>query len=522
MAIVEELSSKIDYQRIRIQESPEGMSGGEQPQIADVDITGDLCGKVFAGDHVIVNGVLKSYHRTIRGNISPNLDFYISANNIEIKEKQFSQIKLNDEEREQIEILSKEPDLFEKLVGSYAPSIYGHEEEKLAILLQMASGVPKINPDGSKSRGDVHILLCGDPAVSKSKLIKYATLIAPRGIYTSGESSTKAGLTAAAVKDETGEGRWQIEAGAFVLADMGMAIVDEFDKMGEIDRAAMHSVMEGQTVDLSKAGLTATLNARCSILAAANPKLSRFDMMASLQDQINLPPTILSRFDLIFPVMDVPELTTDTLISSHILKLHTIGEKRAQGMVVSPDEAVDVMPVLNPDFLRKYIGHSKTVIPQMSAEAREEIQSFYLRIRSQYDSTKAIPITARQLEALIRLAEASARLRLSNIVEKQDVERTIGIVMFCLNKIAYDTEKGVLDSDMISGVSKGRRDLLAVVDSLIEKYDPLAKTIRHQDLVRELLNAGLAKNDIDADKKITDLMHSTMLIELPHKMYKRF
>ncbi|MCK4476643.1 MAG: minichromosome maintenance protein MCM, partial [Methanophagales archaeon] len=309
-------------QKIRLQESPEELRGGELPQAIDVNLEDDISGEISPGDRVIVAGILRSYQRTTQFGKTPFFDIYLDGNSLEIMEEEFEEIEITEEDEREIMGLKNQPDVYEKLIRSIAPSIYGYEEIKEAMVLQLFAGIPKELPDETRVRGDIHLLLVGDPGVAKSQLLTYLVKLAPRGLYTGGKSSTSAGLTAAAVRDEFGEGRWTLEAGALVLADKGIAAVDEIDKMKKEDRDALHEAMEQQTVSIAKAGIMARLNARCSLLAAANPKYGRFDKYTAIAEQINMPPTLLSRFDLIFTMMDRPNEEMDTKTAEHILETH--------------------------------------------------------------------------------------------------------------------------------------------------------------------------------------------------------
>ena len=323
-------SKFVDSQKLRIQESPEGLRGGEQPQTLDVDVTDDLSGKVSPGDRVIINGILRSMQRIVKGEKSTVFDIFLECNSIEIAEKEFEEVEIDEKAEDEIRTLSKDPMIYRMITHSIAPTIYGSEDVKQAIALQLFGGIAKEMPDGTHLRGDIHVLLIGDPGIAKSQLLRYVVKLSPRAIYTSGQSSTAAGLTATAVKDEFGEGRWTLEAGALVLADMGVAAVDEMDKMEKGDRSALHEAMEQQSISVAKAGITATLKSRCALLGAANPKYGRFDMFGDISDQINMPPSLLSRFDLIFIMTDQPEQKRDLAIAEHILKAHSTGELIAQ------------------------------------------------------------------------------------------------------------------------------------------------------------------------------------------------
>jgi replicative DNA helicase Mcm len=345
------------------------------------------------------------------------------------------------------------------------------------------SGIPKNLPDGARIRGDVHVLLVGDPGIAKSQLLRYIVKLAPRGIYTSGRSSSAAGLTAAAVRDEFGDGRWTLEAGALVLADQGIAAVDEMDKMRAEDRSAIHEAMEQQTVSIAKAGIMATLKSRCSLLGAANPKYGRFDPYEGIAQQIQMAPALLSRFDLIFVLKDEPDIGRDTAIASHILGAHHAGELHAHkthisGSGITDTDIKDAMEIINPkimpDILRKYIAYAKKEIyPIIDDEARNQLIEFYLGLRRQgEDRDSPVPVTARQLEALVRLCEASARIRLSNEITTDDSRRVIRVVESCLRQVAFDAETGKFDVDILTtGVSKSQRDKIKTLRNIIREIE---------------------------------------------------
>ena len=471
-------SKFVDAQKIRVQESPEDLRGGAQPQTLDVELEDDLAGRIFPGDRVIVNGILKSYQRsTPQQGKSTYFDLFHKGISVEMTEQEFEEIEIDPEEEKLILEMSCDPEIYEKIRGSIAPSIYGYDDVKEALALQLVSGFEKHLPDGARIRGDIHILLVGDPGIAKSQLLRYMIKISPRGIYTSGKSSTSAGLTATAVKDELGDGRWTIEAGALVLADKGIAAIDEMDKMDNEDKSALHEAMEQQTISVAKAGVMATLKSRCSLLAAANPKLGRFDKYEPIAPQINLTPALMSRFDLIFVLTDDPDTKRDSAIAQHILKSNYAGELATQAAWNSDisQEDIDnalvvIKPVLDPELLRKYVAYArKNIFPTLSEEAKEYFLKYYVGLRSQgQDSNKPVPVTARQLEALIRLGEASARLRLSDKVTMDDAKRVVKILEACLRKVGVDPETGFLDADIIaSGTTKSTRDRTKSVIDII-------------------------------------------------------
>lgn len=500
-------SKFVDSQKLRIQESPEGLRGGEQPQTLDIDVTDDLSGMVSPGDRIIINGILRSVQRVVKGEKSTVFDIFLECNSIEIAEKEFEEVDIDEKAEDEILILSKDPMIYRMITHSVAPTIYGSEDVKQAIVLQLFGGIAKEMPDGSRLRGDIHVLLIGDPGIAKSQLLRYVVKLSPRAIYTSGQSSTSAGLTAAAVKDEFGEGRWTLEAGALVLADMGIAAVDEMDKMQKEDRSALHEAMEQQTISVAKAGITATLKSRCALLGAANPKYGRFDMFGDIADQINMPPSLLSRFDLIFIMTDQPEQKRDLAIAEHILKTHSVGELIAQHKK-SPIPGVTqeyilqqlkpVMPDIEPSLFRKYIAYAKrSCFPMLSLEAKEALIGYYLRLRGLAEPNKAVPVTARQLEALIRLAEASARIRLSNTIEIADAERVIHIVDACLRQVAYDAKTGTFDIDKVTtGISKEKRDIIRVIKDAIRDIGGEGRRAGIDQVIDAVTSKGFSRDKV--------------------------
>jgi len=477
-------SEFVDSQKLRVQESPEGLRGGETPQSIDIDIEDDITGKVTAGDHVTVTGVLHIDQVTEGNEKSQLFDLYMDGASVEIEDEQFEDMEINEADKREIIELSNHPDIYGEMVASVAPSIYGYDEEKLAMILQLFAGVTKTLPDGSRIRGDLHMLLIGDPGTGKSQMLSYIRNIAPRSVYTSGKGSSSAGLTAAAVRDDFGEGQqWSLEAGALVLADQGIAAVDELDKMRPEDRSAMHQALEQQEISISKAGINATLKSRCSLLGAANPKYGRFDQYEPIGEQIDLEPALISRFDLIFTVTDQPDPDEDAALAEHILRTNYAGELETQRTKVansnhSAEEVASVTdtvePAIDPDLLRKYIAYAKrTCFPTMTDAAKEAIRDFYVDLRAKgADEDAPVPVTARKLEALVRLAEASARVRLSDTVESEDATRATDIVRSCLQDIGVDPETGEFDADVIeTGTSKSQRDRIKSIKDVIETVD---------------------------------------------------
>lgn len=500
--LLPERSTYIDAQRIEVQENPESLKGGAHPQGLAVLLTEDLTGRVIPGNRVVVNGTLKSLQRASasRSGVlrSTTFDLMLLGNSLEYQQQEYEEIEIPEEDERLILKYRGDPKVVDQIVLSLAPTIKGMEDEKEAIALQLFGGVEKRHADGVRVRGDIHILLVGDPGTAKSQLLRYVADVAPRGIYTSGKGATAAGLTAAAVKDDFAGGRWVLEAGMLVLADGGIAIVDELDKMTPEDRSAMHEALEQQTVSIAKAGITATLNARCPVLAAANPKWGRFNREKFIAEQIDLPPTLLSRFDVIYSIQDRPDQGRDRLLASQILQSHQEGEAREAMFGLSETPSPAGAP-FSPDFLRKYIAYARrTVRPVLSNEALGALEDFYVKTRSRGEEPNSpVPITARQLEALVRLSEAAARARLSSVVGVEDALRATHIVQRFLDRITPPNEK--LDIDVVTtGVSHSQRERIDLLQDLMRRLQESGGgAFSLEDLKAEGSKHGLAEGRVD-------------------------
>lgn len=506
-------SVSIDSQKIEIQESPEALKGRDQPERLVAYMEDDLCNKIYPGDKVILNGVLRSQQKK-NGNQKTNFfNWYLDVNSLEIEEHEFDEVEISAEDEKVIMEMSRDPLIQDKITASIAPTIFGMEHEKAALALQLFGGVTKILPDGARARGDIHILLCGDPGLAKSQLIRYISKLLPRGVFASGKATTGAGLTAAAVRDEFGEGRWTLEAGAMVLADKGGVCIDELDKMNEQDTSSMHEAMESQSISVNKAGISATFQSRCSVLAAANPKNGRFDEHEYLADQIDLSPPLLSRFDAIFPIVDHIDRKRDEDIAGHILKVHLAGEiihhrEAANGQEYSKedeeDALEDVKPIYSVDTLRKYVAYAKrNICPVMKPDTIETIKDYYVDIRAAArpngEEGGAVPMTPRQIEAIIRMSEASARMRLSNEVLPIDAERAKGVMQYYLKKVA--SEGGTIDIDAIAtGVSYARVQRFNSIIDVIEEIDD-GKGVLTEDILRRVEKEGIDSNRLDRELK---------------------
>jgi len=485
----------VDAQGMVLEEAPENLEGGEQPKRMNVFLKDDLVSplserKTNPGSHIKVVGQVKEVPIISRtGSKSTRFDLLIEANYVETTEENFYEVDITEEEEKQILELSKSKEVYKKLINSIAPSIYGYEKIKEALLLQLMGGVQKERQDGIITRGDMHVLLVGDPGCGKSQLLKRVGKVAPKGRYVSGKGVSGAGLTASVVKDEFLKG-WSLEAGALVLASNGICCIDEMDKMSQEDRGAMHEALEQQTVSISKANIQATLLARTTVLAAANPKFGRFDPYDILAKQIDLPPTLINRFDLIFPIKDLPDKNKDEEMASHILNLH-----------ISPNFEE---PEINTKLLRKYVAYARQKIkPILTKGAEEEIRNYYVEMRNKDNAeegaVKSIPISARQLEALVRLAEASARVRLDNKVTKKDAVRAINLLQYCLSQVGVDPETGKIDIDRIAtGVTASQRSKIIIVKEIIDELEnKIGKTIPIDDLIKEGVAQGIEEGDLE-------------------------
>ncbi|MFQ5836731.1 MAG: minichromosome maintenance protein MCM [Candidatus Bathyarchaeia archaeon] len=479
---VQEESSFIDSQDIRTQERPENLPPGQLPRWINIKLTEkDLVDVARPGDSVSVVGVVRAAAPVLpRVGKLRVFRLHLDANFIDVLSKEHEAVLTSPEEEKQILELARDPWIHRKVIRSIAPSIYGYEHIKEAVMYLLFGGVPKQFPD-IKIRGEMNMLLIGDPGTAKSQLLQYVARIAPRGLYTSGRGTTAAGLTAAVLREK--QGGMTLEAGALVLADKGVACIDEMDKMRPEDRVAIHEAMEQHTVSVAKGGIVATLNARTAVLAAGNPTLGRYEPYRTVAENISLPVTLLSRFDLMFVLRDVPEKELDTKMSEHILRLHRTG-------------AVPVEPPVPPDLLRKYISYGRNFKPVLTKEALERLRDFYLDMRSASEAEGTpIAITARQLESMVRLAEARARVAFRKEVLAEDAEAAISIMKRSLVEVGIDISSHKIDIDIImTGKPKSLRDKLGVVLStivsmeketgIVEKSALLEKLETEYDLVR--------------------------------------
>jgi replicative DNA helicase Mcm len=440
-----EESKFIDFQILRLQELPEDLPPGQLPHYIDVTIRQDLVDNARPGDRIILTGIVRIEQESVAGVPRGHSGLYrlrIEGNNIEFlggrgnkSSRKIQREEILPEDEKLIRSLSQSPDIYQRLVDSLAPHIQGQSLIKEAILLLIVGSNQRLLGDGSKIRGDINVFLVGDPGTAKSEMLKFCARIAPRGLYTSGRGSTAAGLTAAVVKDKTGI--MMLEAGAVVLGDQGLVCIDEFDKMKPEDRSALHEVMEQQSASIAKGGIVATLNARTSILAAANPMYGKYDPFKNITENVNLPIPLLTRFDLIFVVRDIPTRERDEKIARHIIELHT-------------PQGTDKRSVIDVDLLTKYLSYAKRGTPILTKEAEEKILEYYLKMRN-VESEEMITVTPRQLEGIIRLSTARARLLMKDKVEEEDADRAIFLIESMLQDAGVDVNTGKVDLGVLQG-----------------------------------------------------------------------
>lgn len=489
---VNEESKFIDLQRVAVQDPLERLKGSTPTWNLEVWLEDDLVNCAMPGDRVDITGVLRIRpRRNAKGKLDRAMfTMLLDAVSVVPRQKEFSELEISQDDEKVIRELSKDPRIFEKIAKSIAPSIYGYDEIKRSLALQLFSGTPdKTLVDGSRVRSDMHLLLIGDPGSAKTRLLQAVTSIVPKGIYVSGKSTTSAGLTASAERDEFSEGGWTLKAGALVLGSGGCIGIDEFDKISDDDKSALLEAMESQTISIAKAGIVATFTARSSILAAANPKYGRFDPNIYPAEQFDIPPTLISRFDLIFPIRDLLDEEQDKNIARHILMQHSAaGAKIAD---IKEYEQVEAPPI-EPELLRKYIAYAKrNVRPRLTKEAGDRIQEYYVELRKLGARQGAVPMTPRQIEGLVRLAEASAKTRLSELVELKDAEVAVGMFNYMLNTLAVD-RSGRRDIDiLLTSMPKEKVDKINAMMAIVKKLEEDEQSARVARVLEEAEKAGI-------------------------------
>jgi len=484
---------KVDIQKIELEELPDNVKGTAQPQRLKIILKDFLVDpnnepKFNPGAKVLINGILEELPIALRtGGESIDSDYILDAVYMENIEDEEIDLNITPEEQEQIDKIASDEHAIKYLTESLIPSIYGHDKIKEGILIQLVGGVRKKINDGTVKRGDIHILMIGDPGSGKSAMLQRIEKVVPQARVANGKGASGVGLTAAVTRDDFIG--WTFQAGTLVLAHKSLAIIDEFDKMSSEDRDQIHEALEQQTVTVAKAGVQARLSCECSLLAGANPKYGRFtEESGPIAQQINLPPTIINRFDLMFPVKDIPEADKDKKLADKILSVHqSNGDQKA---------------TIETPLIRKYIHLAKKLKPSFTDAANNELTNYYLKIRGKYSSSngaKTVPISARQLEGLIRLSEAYAKLRLSNEVNRKDALRAIDLLNYCLKQVAFDDKTGEIDIDMITtGVKTSERANIVTIKELIETLEKeKGKIIQIEDLMEAAKKANLEEDEVE-------------------------
>lgn len=490
-------SEWVDHQYVRLQQPPERTKNGNAEEI-DVHLKDDLTNEVQAGDRITLTGTLEVEEPGQKQ--TTVFDTEISGRAVVREESDYEDIAI-DEHLEEIKRIAngEQGDPYDLLVESINPKHQGDEAIKLAITLQLFGGWAHEHPDGSRDRGDSHILLLGDPGCGKSSFLRVIDELAPRSTYASGKGATAAGMTASAVADDFGDTEWGLEAGALVLAEGGIACVDEIDKMQSDAISSMHDALESQQVRVNKAGINATLNARTALLAAGTPENGRFDSFQPKAQQIDLSPTLMSRFDLMFMVSDNPDKERDREVVDHMIRSRRAAAKYTLDKEMDSEERQHIEPAIDRGVLRAYIAHAKeTCFPILEDEdVQQRLREYFVSFRNaNVDEDNPIPLTYRQEQAIERLAEASARIRLSDTVELEDIERAVKLVETSMRQVGYDPETSQFDADIIeTGQSASQRERRQQLLEILEE----ANGVTTEDLLKKVGEHQLDPATIEYD-----------------------
>eukprot|EP00980_Cylindrotheca_fusiformis_P005741 scaffold1194_cov127-Cylindrotheca_fusiformis.AAC.18 len=431
------LSVYRNFQRVNLQETPGSVPPGRVPRTKEVLLTNDLIDIARPGEEIEVTGVFEHTYDsglTIKSGF-PVFSTFITANHVRKREDASSSSNLSENDIREILELSKDNRIGERIVQSIAPSIFGHDNCKMALAMSLFGGVPKNVNDKHRIRGDVNVLLLGDPGTAKSQLLKYAEITAPRAVYSTGKGASAVGLTAGVHKDPITR-QWVLEGGALVLADKGVALIDEFDKMNEQDRTSIHEAMEQQSISVSKAGIVTSLQARCAVIAAANPIGGRYDSSNTLSDNVELTAPILQRFDILCVLQDTVDPVADERLASFVTGSH-MAAVPTRDLVngeaeLPPSTQIDKPGIIDQELLRKYIQYARTnVRPDLRGNTfdQEKVASLYVALRRESANSGGVPICVRHVESIMRMAEAHAKMHLRDFVRDDDMDAAIKMML---------------------------------------------------------------------------------------------
>lgn len=422
-----------NHQKVTMQESPGTVEPGKMPRSKDVVLTGDLVDTVRPGDELQLTGVYKClYDAAINARTCfPVFKTEVQAVHVH-RRGDVKLIEITEDKQQEILKLSQDPNIRERFIASMAPSIYGMKHVKTAIATSMMGGQSKITAGKHRIRGDINALIVGDPGLAKSQFLKYVEQTFPRAVYTTGKGASAVGLTAAVTRDENGD--FALEGGAMVLADDGMCLIDEFDKMNDNDRTSLHEAMEQQSISISKAGIVATLRARCAVVAVANPTEGRYDPQRTFAQNVNLTDPILSRFDMLCVLKDESDPVQDERLADHVVSSHIRShpDATAEDKAIRPklETRTEHVQPIDQDLLKYYIVYArKHVHPSIAGVDMEKVANFYKDIRAESFRSGGAPMTARHIDSLVRIAEANARMELRQHVTSRDVDNAIGVML---------------------------------------------------------------------------------------------